>query len=328
MGRDFFDTLSAQEKQRIRDRSGSLVDCLEQWARQYTSLRASRIPTAALATAVVVPRMSPSDSLSMARMILWIFGVDDRVDGHKMTPAEMRRAAMQWYLIANDGPGNGLNNDDELTRILIEMRRDLSSAHLFDPLREYWASRLRLLVLTMAREYQYGTQYNTYGPRALPSFDEYLRGGTHSIGLPFWQATALILLRDSSVLEHFEPIDEAITHAGAAARLYNDVRTLDKEIQEGGMNSVLIVYQAMLQGDLDSTGEGSLDEAKQYVLQQADSYAEKCYDLLGWIDTDSGQVEETIFRLIAFHAYYYGREYDYHITSLAEAYAMIGTDTS
>jgi hypothetical protein len=328
MSGDFFDTLSAQEKQRIKDRSGVLVDCLEQWACQYTSLRASRIPTAALATAVVVPRMSLSDSLSMARMILWIFGVDDRVDGHRMTFAEMRRTARQWYLIANHGSGDGISSDDELTRILVEMRKELSSAHLFDPLSEYWASRLRLLVATMAREYQYGARYSTYGPSALPSFDEYLRDGTHSIGLPFWQATALILLRDPSVIEHFEQIDEAITHAGAAARLYNDVRTLDKEIQEGGMNSILIAYQAMIERNPDSTEEGALDEARQYVLRQADSYAQKCYDLLGRINTDSGQVEETIFRLIAFHAYYYGREYDYHITSLAEAYAMIGVGTS
>jgi hypothetical protein len=328
MRSDFFDTLSAQEKQCVRDRSGVLVDCLEQWACQYASLRPSRIPTAALATAVVVPRMSLSDSLSMARMILWIFGVDDRVDEHKMTLVKMQRIARQWYVIASHGPGDSPNNDNELTRILVEMRRELSSAHLFDPLREYWASRLRLLVITMAREYQYGIQYSTYGPRALPSFDEYLRGGMHSIGLPFWQATALILLRDPSVIEHFEPIDEAITYAGAAARLYNDVRTLDKELQEGGVNSVLIALQAMLKRNVKSTKEGALDRAKQYVLQQAGSYAQKCYDLLDRFDTDSGQVEETIYRLIAFHAYYYGCEYDYHSTSLAEAYAMIGAETS
>lgn len=327
MAGSFLDTLSAEEKQRIRDRTDTLIELLEKWIRQYPFIRTTRIPTIALVTATALPWMSVSDVLTAAKVLFWIFGVDDKVDERIFTLAEIRRKADQWYSIANHGPTNERDDNDELTAILLEIRKGLSKSHLFEPLREYWSNSVRCLIEAMIQECQYRLQYNAYGACALPPLDEYLHND--SVGMYLWQSAVLILLRDSSVIEHFESINEAINYAGAAVRLYNDVRTFDREIQEGGINAILILYHTMLNGDPNTTKGNVLTKAKQYVLHLADSYAQRYYNLAGQLETDSGQFEETTSRMLAFHAHFYGySEHDYHTTSLAEAYQMLNGSTS
>jgi hypothetical protein len=319
----FINTLSAEEKHYIKDRTNALMEMLRQWARQHHLIRAIRIPAAALVAATALPRIPLADSLLVAQMMLWIFAVDDIADEHIVTLADMRRKTEQWCLIAYHGVDN---QDDDLTTILLEMRKKLSKSHLFEPLREYWASRLRLLGETMIQEYQDGLQYDaTYGMNSLPSLDKYLHNGIHSIGLPFWKSTVLILLQDNSVIQQFEPINQAIEYAGAAVRLYNDVRSLDKEIHEGNINSIIIKYHMILERIPSVSREEALAEARQHILQLADSYAQRCYGQVRQIETSSGQFEEATNRIVAFHAYFYGRsEYDYHTTSQAAAYEILG----
>jgi hypothetical protein len=258
--------------------------------------------------------------LTVAQMILWVFGVDDEGDERLITLAEMRRKAEKWYLIAKNGPENDVDTSDELTAILLEMMDNLSRSSMFESLREYWASRLRILVEAMAQEYEYGLQYGAHGVRALPTLDEYIRGGIHSIGFPLWGTTVLILLRDPSVVNHLESIERAMEYAGAAGRLYNDIRTLDRELQESNINSIVVVYRALLNENPNMAEKEALSEATQHILRLADSYAQRCYDLLGQIHTDTGQIEETIFHVTNFNAYFYvdGRQ-DYHTASLATA---------
>lgn len=323
MTKTFFDTLSPQENQRIWERTETLVDLLDNWARRYTAIRATRIPTAALVTAMSLSRLPPLDALPAAQVILWVFGFNDMVDEQRLTPEEMDFKAEQWYRIANHGSSNDADRSDELTAILLEIRSELSKSHLFERLRKHWASRLRILVQAMAQEHQYALQYSTHGNQTLPPLSEYVHGGLNSIGFPFWGATVLVLLRDSSVMEHLEAIIETIRYAGAAARLYNDVRSLDREIQEKNINSAFIIYHTMLEKDSSISRERGLSEARQQVLELADSYAQRSYDLVRQFSTESGQIEEVISRVVAFHSYCYGhseRGYDYYTTSSAQVH--------
>jgi hypothetical protein len=322
MARSFFDTLSAKEKQRIKEKTDALIDMLEEWVSKHSLIHMTRIPSVALLTAAVVPRIALLDSLLLAKLILLIFGIDDMADERVVTLAELQQKAEQWYWIANHGPSSEIDDSNEPTAILLELRAELSKFRLFEPLREYWSSSARRLFEAMAQEYQYGLQYSAGGTRSLPSLDEYLSWGLYSISVPFWVLTVLIVLGEPSVVEHFKPIDEAIKCAGAAIRLFNDLRTFDREQKEGNINAVVITYHAMLDRDTNATEESALSEAKQYVSQLADSYAQRCYDLVGQIQTESRQLEEIISRVVAFNAYFYS-EHDYHITSLAEIYKIL-----
>ena len=330
MAGSFFDTLSAKVKQRLTETTEALVEMLTEWTPQYSVIRPTRIPMAALSTALAfataAPRLPPANYLPLSKMTLWIFGVDDVTDERLVTLADIQCKAQKWYSIAKHGLSSreAIADGDELTAILVEIRQELSKSPLFEPLRKQWASSLRDVLEGILREYQYGLDYTADRASVLPSLDEYVHYGRCSIGVPLWGLTVLIILGDPSARENFKSASEAIRYAGAAIRLYNDLKSFDREIQEGNINSIVIIDAGLrAQKDRRATEAGVLSEAKQYVLRLADSYAQKCYNLTGRLQAGSRQFQEAVARTVAFHAYFY-HEHDYHSTSLTEINALLG----
>jgi hypothetical protein len=304
MTKNFFNTLSATGIRKIEERKDALTSLMEGWTLRYSFIRPVRISQTALVIATVMPQLAQSCSTLMTKLTLWVFGVDDMIDEGAFSLAELQeRIIEQWYLIANGSSHNGIVDSDELATMLSEIRKDLSEYRLFEPLCEHWSANVRFLVEAMAKEYQYGLQYNTSGACALPSLDRYLQHGIYSSGVPLLASTLSIILNDPSVGQCIDSINEPIECASAAMRLYNDVQTFEKETQESKINSVLIVYHAMLDENPGAT-EQSVSRAKHYVSQMASSYAQRCYNLTRKIGTESRQFEEIIHRLVAFHASY------------------------
>lgn len=320
MAESFFDTLSVEEKQQLKDRMVALTDLMTEWVRAYPLVRAVRIPPVALLMAAITPRLSLPTSLLIAKIVFWIFELDDLADERAITLPELQQKIEVWYRLARDGSPDEKNND-ELAAMLLEIRESLSGYPLFEPLREVWATQVRLLAEAGAQEYQYGLQYSV-DPHRLPSLDEYLRSGVYSLGFPLWALTTVIVVSDASALDCLEAIQAAVRCGSAAIRLYNDYQTLDKELQEGTINSAIILEHALRGGDSDTDAVQALVRARQRVLQLADAYAQQCGSLVRQIQTDSGQIEETISYTVAFSAQFY-REYDYHTSSAADTTAMV-----
>jgi hypothetical protein len=320
MSQGCLNSLEHDEQERIRQRATSLSGRLEEWAQRYDVLRTSRIPMAALTTATVLPHASLADATTAAQMILWIFGMDDQFDERLIPLKEIPSTIDCWCAIAGGDPAAAR---DLLGEILVELQGRLAQSDAFELFREYWISHLRRLGETMAQEYEYGLAYRARGSESLPALDEYVRSGMYSIGLPFWMSAALILLRDPAVPAHFELVDQAIMHAGVAIRLYNDLRTFEKEVCEGGVNSIMIVCCDLRSRYPDVPEAKALSEARQHVLTLADTDAQHCYELVAQLGAGS-QFQETLRRLVALHAHFYARTmHDYHTTSQAEAYAVL-----
>jgi hypothetical protein len=324
MAGSLFDTFGVEEKQRIRDVTDTLVELLEEWSRRYPSVRTTRTAAVALLSATVAPQMPITASLSTSKFAQWLFGVDDRADERLVSLAEFQQKTEQWRSIANDGPSSEIDGNDELSIMLLEIREELSKYPLFEPLREWWSSEVARLVEAMVQEYWNGVRYRANGSAALPSLDEYVNCGLYSIGVTPWAIAMLIVLDDPSVEEHLDLIGEAIKNASAAVRLYNDLRSYDKEVRkENTINSITITYRAIL-GENPNATEEVLSEANRHVLQLADSYAQNCYNLFKQFQTESGQFEQTISRMVAFHRYFYREIGDYHTTSQDKAHEMLG----
>lgn len=308
MPKCFVDTLNQEEKQKIQKRADVLVKGLEKWIRPYPCIRSVRIPAIALVAATVMPTLH--NSLIMGQIMLWIFALDDIADGRLVPLSQLEGMAEPLYQTARHGLSN---NDDELAASVLDIRQQLSGSPLFELLCEQWAGDLRRLVEAMTREYWYGLQYTTC--KTLPPLNEYLDNGVHTIATPFWGSTTLILLKDWSVLQRLEAIDQVLKYAGYAIRLYNDVRTFQKEIQEGGVNSILIIQ---------NTSRKTLQEAQEHVLGLAELYARKCYDVVSQLKTDSEQFEQIVRRLVALHAHFYGQgTHDYHLISKSQMYQVL-----
>ncbi len=302
MTENSLEALSASQKQQIQGRAQALARSLQAWAELHPFVRPKRISTLALVVATVLPHLPFDDALLVAKLTLWIFGIDDQIDEQLLPLPEAQRKAQSWRALL--GGETNPTSDDELTNVLWQIREQLSASPMFGPLQAHWAGCVSTLVETMVRECQAGLAYHARGPDTLPPLEDYLRDGAHSIGMHLWQSTVLVLVRDASILSNLEQIQEAIGLAGRAIRLYNDVQTFDKEMREGGVNAILILYHA----EPEAT---SLADAKGRVLTLADSYAQKCCSQLKQIGTTTGQFEETTRRLVAFHGSFY-RRHDYH----------------
>jgi hypothetical protein len=329
MSPNFFDTLGGREKRLARDRTDVLTAMLMRWARQYSTIRTARVPSVALLTATVAPRIAPIDAFVSTKLAFWIFGVDDIADERAVPLAELEKRASQWCLIARDGSADQVDETDELATMFLEIRRELSTFPLFESLQGHWILEVRRFVEAMIWEYRWGVGYTTHGPDALPTLDEYLNQGLHSISIPLWAWTIWAAANDHTVCLCLEPINQATEYAGAAVRLYNDLRSFEKEREEGNINSVLITYCAMLDEHPDIPVEDLVPQAKQYILQLADAYGQKCTDLVRQVRTDSGKAEEALSRIVAFHAYFYGRSrHDYNSTSMRDVYNLLGQSRS
>ena len=329
MSQSFFDTLDAREKQLARDRTDALTEMLTRWAQRYPSVRMARVPSVALLTATVAPRVSPIDALVSTKLAFWIFGIDDIADERTVPLAALEEKARQWCLIAGDGSGDEVDETDELDAMFLEIKRDLDTFPLFELLQDYWRQEVRRFVEAMIWEYRWGIEYTARGPDALPTLKEYLNQGLHSISIPLWAWTIWSAANDPTVCVYLEPLNLATEYAGTAVRLYNDLRSYEKELEEENINSVLITCQVMRNEHPHRPVEHLVPQAKQHVLQLADAYGQRCIDLVRQVRTDSGQAEEMLSRMVVFHAYFYGRSrHDYNVTSMRDVYDLLGQSKS
>lgn len=323
---NLYNDFSQAEKRKIQENAKDLAALLSIWTSCHPIIRARRVPPVALLVATVLPNLPVQLSLLVGKIILFIFTVDDVADERLLSYADFTNYSKAWEDIACNGSTDPLpEKDGDLGVMLIEIRSELAEFPLFSVLSDLWVNRLHLLTEAMAREYEYGLRYHVSGKSALPGFDEYLENGIHSVGFPFWGTSVLILLSNPLALDNLEPLNQIILCTGAAIRLYNDVRTYEKEVREGNINAVTLMEHALMTERQGLSPQHRLELAQEKVLQRANEYAEKSCAQAGIHQGHTGQFEEMIRRIVAFHAYFYGsrqHNQDYHTITPAETFWM------
>lgn len=324
---DSFQTMTDEEKQKTREKAQELIPLLGSWASGYPLVRAKRVPPVAVLIATVLPLLPKPVALIVGKLILFIFAVDDLADERLLSLADFNQAARVWHEVALHGKTDmPLVEDGNLTAMVAEIHGDLSPFPLFHNFVTLWSSRLSQLCDAMAKEYAFGLEHQASGGEKLPPLEEYISGGIHSVGFPFWGTSILILLSEPATLSHMDKINEIILHTGAAIRLYNDVRTYEKEIQEANINAITILQKALTAEHPERSAIALFQQAQEGVLALAGQYAQKCLSSAEQSVSETGQFEMMIRRIVAFHANFYGSRkhtFDYHTISSSEAFSMI-----
>lgn len=323
---NLYNDFSQAEKRKIQENAKDLAALLSIWITCHPIIRARRVPPVALLVATVLPNLTVQLSILVGKIILFIFTVDDVADERLLSYVDFTNYSKTWEEIARSGNTVPLpDKDGDLSVILAEIRSELAEFPLFSALSELWVNRLHLLTEAMAQEYEYGLRYHVSGKSALPGFDEYLENGIHSVGFPFWGTSVLILLSDPFTLDNLELLNEIILCTGAAIRLYNDVRTYEKEVREGNINAVTLMEHALMTERKDLSPQHRLELAREKVLQQANAYAVKSCAQATVHHVHTSQFEEMVRRIVAFHAYFYGsrqHNQDYHTITPSETFLM------
>lgn len=322
-----YQTLTGAEKENIQEKAQALTKLLGVWVSCYPFIRAKRVPPVAVLVATVLPLQPLDVSLLVGKLILFIFAVDDLADERLLSYIEFKQAAKVWQDIARFGQTDRQAPEVGcLSAVISEIRRELTRFNLFPNLVDVWADRLGQLCDAMADEYTFGLRYKASQGEILPTIDDYIAGGIHSVGFPFWGTSVLILLSEPAILVNLQKITEIILQTGAAIRLYNDVRTYEKEVSEDNINAITILRDELAAGELALSGEERLQQAQERVLCLAGEYAEKCYALSDHFVTETHQFELMIRRIVAFHANFYGSRkhtFDYHTVSSTDSFSMI-----
>jgi hypothetical protein len=303
----FLELRDPADQVRIFDLSARAAQTLHRWAARYPLIRRVRVWPLALSVAAAAPFASVEALISTARLSLWVFTLDDLFDEERVPQVELQRRADRYRAIAEGRPAP--TAPDSLAAALREIREDLASYPLFADLGSVWAEALCGTISGMEHEYQWRLRYRREGADALPPYDEYVQTGLYSIGGPPHVWAAVITSGDASTPEHLPLLRQMEQVASTCIRLANDLRSYQKEIEEGKINALVLLSRTFRQ---EGAGEAeAYRRAEAAVRAEIDRGLLRMAELQAAGRTQTGYPEAAIADIARFVCDFY-TEHDYH----------------
>lgn len=306
----FLSNLDDSQKLRIFDLTTRASRELHRWVVRYPLIRRVRVWPLSLSVAAAASFASAAALVTMARMNLWVFTIDDLFDEEIVPFVELKRRVSQYHQILAGGHADARRERDTLVLALQDIRNDLQSYPLFATLQDEWANAVAGTLDAMLREHEWRLHYrDEHANMQLPSYESYLSHGLYSVGGPPHIWTSLIAIGDDSVVQHLERIKELERSASICIRLSNDLRSYAKEVSEGKINSVVIRQrEAMTRGIGETT---ALELACATVREDIERNLARCTELQHHARTATGQPEQAIADIARFVCDFYVH-HDYH----------------
>ena len=312
----FLDSLPGPECEHIFTLTQELSAPLAAWCAKYPSLlRPSRVPQISLTLAASAPFLSARELLPTARLFLWLFAVDDLCDEHP----HAEEAASPLTLCARfeqamsvlEAPGDSPPSEDPLHQAMRDIREGLSPLPLFSALRTPLLNALRDFLRGMQLEAAWSQLYRQSPPGPAPTLQEYLeKAACFTTGtLPIYLGV-LMATRDEAIvprLPHFMGLGH---EAAVSIRLANDLRSYEKELAEGKLNSLVLLQREMMDqyGTAPTVAlERSRAEVKAHLLDAM----ERCSQLGGEEATAGCRATQAIVNVVAFACGFYAH-HDFH----------------
>jgi hypothetical protein len=209
---------------------------MREWSAAYPRLFAAAPFDAALHSTVSMAMAFSgpwftAEQLSMAnKACLWAFALDWLVD-HVNTSADRLDDLVGRCLAVADGADPA--PDDDLARMLGDIREQLEQAPAFPALRPVWRDELRRVLEAMAREWEWKTSHAT------PSLEEYL-GNADNHGFSFVLTCHWIHTGGPDAAAATEQVREASRAVQRVMRLLNDLGSFDRDVSWGDVNVLLL----------------------------------------------------------------------------------------
>jgi len=306
----FLASLDPAEQVRIFDLSARTSQTLHRWAARYPLIRRVRVWPLSLSVAAGAPYASVEALISTARLSLWVFTLDDLFDEERVPQGELMKRAERYRALAHrEIP---CPSGDSLATALCELRDDLATYELFEPLREEWANALCGTIEGMKREHEWrASDRRAADILALPTYDEYVANGRYSIGGPPHIWAAVITSGDPSAalpkpLEHLRKMEEI---ASTCIRLANDLQSYQKEIKEGKINALVIVSRILRDAGLSE--HEAYEQAEARVRADIVAGLDRLTELRRNGKTRTGHPEAAIDNIARFVCDFYVH-HDYH----------------
>lgn len=306
----FLSQLDAGQKLQIFDLTTRASRELHRWAARYPLMRRVRVWPLCLSVVAAAPFASVPALVTMARVNLWGFTIDDLFDEEVVPFAQLQRRVAKYKAIVAGERVDQKHDRDTLALALQDIRDDLQSYPLFQTLQHEWAGAVANTLDAMLLEHQWRIHYRSaQDAMPLPTHDAYLQYGIYSIAAFAHIWTALIAINDSSTLNHLERLQQMARSAAICIRLANDLQSHTKEVAEGKINSLVIRQQeAIRQG---YAADIALEHAREAIRQDIQHALNDCIALQQQAHTTSSYPERAITDIARFVCDFY-EHHDYH----------------
>ena len=177
---------------------------LVRWTESYPGFDPNQFSGIALTSAVHLADRSRFQRLPVTLVSTWILACDDMVDQGRMPRAGGHHVDRYKAIIrgkTDDGPSMP---DADLARALLDIQRRLAAHPVFTSLSPHWTWSFDQMVDAIVRQHEIArTLYSgdEQSTLAWPSYDTLKGRAMHSVGVPFYLASCLILYDDPSVAE-------------------------------------------------------------------------------------------------------------------------------
>lgn len=305
--------MSGEERAHVFALAGALGRPLGEWVARYPQLlRPFRVPQASMTLSATAPFLDAASLLPAAKLMFWVFAVDDLFDEGPQPAAELvPRLERCLALLGN--PEDGDTGGDPMREVMRDARDALAQFPLFAPLRPYLIDALRDMVRCMHRESDWSAAYRRAPQEPLPSFAEYLENGGPTTGsLPFYLGV-FSAMDDASLPSHMPRLLKMNGEAATSIRCANELRGYEREVGEGKLNGLTILQRELMrQETLDAAA--SLERARTMVKERIPVGLERCRELARAERTRSGNPERFILNIAAFICDFYVH-HDFHLDS-------------
>lgn len=308
----FLARMPGEERAHIFALAGELGRSLGEWTARYPQLmREFRIPQASLTLAATAPFLDAASLLPPARLMFWIFAVDDLFDEGGQ-PAILLPRFERCLALLND-PEDTATPGDPLLEVMRDARDSLARYPLFATLRPHLVLALRDMVRCMHHESDWSTAYRDSPRHPMPSFSEYLENGLPTTGsLPLYLAV-FSMMGDASIPSHLPRLLKMNREAATSIRCANELRGYEREVGEGKLNGLIILQRELMeQQGLDATA--ALEQARSRVTARIPAGLERCQQLGRNERTGSGNPERFIMNIATFICDFYVH-HDFHLNS-------------
>jgi hypothetical protein len=306
----FLAALTADERLRIFDLTARTARALHPWVARYPLIRRVRVWPLCLSVVAAAPFCAVPSLVSMARMSLWVFTIDDLFDEEIVPYNELHRRVDCYQQLLHSGQVPPHEKPDTLANALQDIREDLARYPLFSSLESQWMHAVSQTLSSMIMEHGWRAAYHPATPMPLmPTYEAYLEQGVYSIGGPPHVWTTLIAINDPSTLEHLVRLQQLEYEACLCIRLANDLQSHAKELKEGKINSIIIRQRELIADGVDP--ESALDQARATVQAAIQHGLARCTELQHLGSTVTGRPERAIIDIARFVCDFY-MHHDYH----------------
>lgn len=242
----FWDLPSRSERPAILRKNAAIMAYLgRSCALPAVLVRPARFTAISFILAGAGPSMSDEDLAVLADVVLFIFAVDDLVDESDLSIEDVSFRLGQYAACAagEEPPEVAMDPIASLLRsISSRLRRGPLAASLWSQ----WTSRVRDMLAAMVEERRLSAALAAGAEP--PGLASYLEIARDTVGIAVVVMAAWLLLGEPAMADGWLDLHEAERHLSLAARLANDLRTHEREREEGAVNAVVIVGLAGVEG--------------------------------------------------------------------------------